>query len=64
MGYIYVYFFQELQYAQRYHHPQVGGESSYSEPDDQRPPSILKKPSRNRECKFIYIDPDKEILLA
>ena len=46
------WFLQELQYAQRYHDPQGGGESSYSEPDDQRPPSILKKRSRIRECKF------------
>ena len=44
---------QELQYAQRYQEPQGGAESSYSEPEEQRPPSILKNRVRLRECKSL-----------
>ena len=48
-------YFQELQYAQRYHEPQGGGESSYSEPEEQRPQSILKNKVRIRECKHTIL---------
>lgn len=47
---------QELQYAQRYQDHQGGAESSYSEPDEQRPPSILKNRVRIRESQDTNLD--------
>lgn len=47
---------QELQYAQRYQEPQGGAESSYSEPEEQRPPSILKNRVRLRESEDTNLD--------